>query len=227
MYGWRAKLGFIVPANNSVIEPEMYRILPEGVSLHFTKVRLMGAPNEQLDLGPAVDLLKCGGMDVIVYACMAGSLTQTKEWETLITHTSGVPALSASTALINALSGMAAKNIAVATHYPQPRLAEVKRWFEQNRLSVVSSDTAELNDPKSVCNLPAESVYQLAKKANNDRAEVVCLVATDLRTFPILQMLENDLGKPVISSNQAILWCALRLAGIKSSIEGYGSLFRY
>ena len=64
----------------------------------------------------------------------------------------------------------------------------------------------------------------MARKANRPEADAVCLLATDLRSFPILQQLEDDLGKPVISTNQAILWKSLLAAGMKPEIQGYGRL---
>ena len=50
------------------------------------------------------------------------------------------------------------------------------------------------------------------------------LSGTGMPTLPVLQLLEEDLGKPVISSASAMMWCALRLAGVRQPIAGYGRL---
>ena len=71
MYGWRGQIGFIVPVNNTVFEPELYHLVPEGVSFHFTK-RDSGSevlPNKPYD-DEGADMLQRAGVDVVVYACV-------------------------------------------------------------------------------------------------------------------------------------------------------------
>jgi maleate cis-trans isomerase len=80
-----------------------------------------------------------------------------------------------------------------------------------------------------VQNIYAESeqrAYQLARQADTPEADAVFLSGTGLPTVGVLEMLEQDLKKPVISSNQASLWRALRLAGVRQPITGFGSLLR-
>ncbi|PYN75041.1 MAG: hypothetical protein DMD96_28625 [Candidatus Rokuibacteriota bacterium] len=69
-----------------------------------------------------------------------------------------------------------------------------------------------------------ERAYRLAREADVPRADAVLLSGTGLPTVGILELLERDLGKPVISSNQASLWRALRLAGVREPITGFGRL---
>jgi len=59
---------------------------------------------------------------------------------------------------------------------------------------------------------------------NIPEADAVFISCTSVRTFEIIAPLERDLGKPVISSNQATIWHALRKTGIRDTIEGYGRL---
>jgi maleate isomerase len=227
MYGWRAKLGFIVPANNTVIEPELYSVVPDGVSLHFTKLDLRRTEYEQVDKAMAVKLLGCGRMDVISYACMSGSLLDSANWESETFAKTEIRAVAATTALMEGVRTLKAKKIAIVTHYAGARLTQVRHWFEQNDLSVVSAETLELLDQSAVCDVPIEAVYRLAKTVNRENADCLCLLATDLRTFPIIHELEKDIGKPVVSSNQTLLWKALRIVGIDESIKSCGQLFEY
>jgi maleate isomerase len=71
-----------------------------------------------------------------------------------------------------------------------------------------------------------ERAYQLARQANTPDAEAVLLSGTGLPTLGVLDTLEQDLKKPVLSSNQASLWQALHLAGVQQAITGFGSLLR-
>ena len=227
MYGWRSQIGFIVPTNNTVIEPEMYSIVPEGVSFHFTKVIFKDTTRDGRNKdagGEAAEALHRGHVNVIAYACMATSLVDAPNWERETTEQFGVPAVAAATALKEALRAVGAHNIALVCHYPQERLPLVKESFKNDGFNVVSAETADISDQREVNRIPTEKVYELARKANTSEADAICLLATDLRTFPILQQLEDDLGKPVVSNNQSLLWKALRLADIKAEIPGHGSL---
>jgi maleate cis-trans isomerase len=80
---------------------------------------------------------------------------------------------------------------------------------------------------EDVINIYAESeerAYALARKADTPAAEAVLLSGTGLPTVGVLQTLEHDLGKPVLSSTQAMLWHALRVAGVRQAVPGFGRL---
>jgi maleate isomerase len=70
----------------------------------------------------------------------------------------------------------------------------------------------------------AERAYRLARRVDTEEAEAVFLTGTGMPTLPVLEALEQDLGKPVISSASAMMWHALRLAGVRQPIAGYGRL---
>lgn len=91
-----------------------------------------------------------------------------------------------------------------------------RRRVDEPRLEGVTSIYAE----------SAERAYQLAREADTPGAEAVLLSGTGLPTIDVLERLEHDLGKPVISSMQASLWQSLRLAGIREPIQGFGRLLR-
>ena len=69
-----------------------------------------------------------------------------------------------------------------------------------------------------------ERAYRLAREADAPAADAVLLSGTGLPTVGVLELLERDLGKPVLSSNQASLWRALRMAGVREPITGFGRL---
>ena len=232
MYGWRSQIGFIVPVNNTVFEPEMYYLVPEGVSFHFTKIVVSG-PTDGKDRGAAegADILHRSGVDVIVYAGMAASFVGASQWEQETTERTGLPAVTAANATKEALQAVGAQSIALVCHYTEDRLRQLRGSFEVDGFKVVSVGTASITEGaadlaklQEISRIPAEEIYRIARKADSPEVDAICILPTNLRTFPILQQLEYDLGKPVVSTNQAILWKALQLAGIKPEIEGYGRL---
>ena len=84
MYGWRARLGLVIPANNTVIEPEFARMLPEGVTAFGAKIRSHGLSAKGIERmvensHRAVEELAVGDMSAFAYACLATSLVKGSE----------------------------------------------------------------------------------------------------------------------------------------------------
>lgn len=72
-----------------------------------------------------------------------------------------------------------------------------------------------------------EAAYEMGLKVNGIENEVIFISCTNFRAIEIIRKLEEETGKPVISSNQATLWYALRKLGLNDSIKGLGRLFEY
>jgi maleate cis-trans isomerase len=75
-----------------------------------------------------------------------------------------------------------------------------------------------------IAEMPAETAYQLAKEVDKPAADAVFISCVNWHTFEIIDRLERELGKPVITSNQATIWNMLRMAGVNDRIRGYGRL---
>jgi len=73
----------------------------------------------------------------------------------------------------------------------------------------------------------AQVAYQMAREAFRESAEAVLISATNFRTLSVIEELERDLDRPVVTINQAILWSALRRLGIVTPIPGLGRLFQH
>jgi maleate cis-trans isomerase len=72
--------------------------------------------------------------------------------------------------------------------------------------------------------LSPEIAYEMGLKVNGRENEAIFLSCTNFRTIEIIEKLEQETGKLVISSNQTTMWYALRKLGIKDSIKGFGLL---
>src|SRR5205085_2816335 len=145
MYGWRARIGFIVPSNNNVVEPELYHVVPDGVSFHFTKIVFatnIDGKNKDPG-GEAATVLQRGGVDAIIYACMATSLLEASDWEQQTTLQTGIPAATAATAVKEALRAVGVKSVALVCHYPADRFPLLKESFARSRFDVVGIESAE------------------------------------------------------------------------------------
>lgn len=237
MRGWRARLGFLVPPGNPTVEPEMMQLAPRGVSVHFARLVASG-PTGTLSgqeernrsmlahIEPSAELLAMVRPDVIVLAHTASSYTLGREGEAqliarLEQHT-GTRFMTAAGAVLQALAHLGARKIALGTPYGEDTSLQGKAHLEAHGVQVVGF--GRLAQVQNIYDETPERAYALARQVDTPEAEVVFLSGTGLPTIEVLDVLEQDLGKPVLSSATAMMWQALRVARIGQPIQGYGRL---
>jgi maleate isomerase len=242
MFGWRARIGLLVPPGNPTVEPEFYMMAPEGVTVHcarlqgFQSFNTPGAPAgmEQRTLayleelpGPAQALASVRPAVIILAHTASSYATGFASEPQLIERLSaltGATTLTAARAVLAALRHLGVKKLALGTPYPEAISAMGKAYWEAAGFDIVGYHRLA-----GVQNIYAESeqrAYHLARQAYAPDADAVLLSGTGLPTVSVLEMLEQDLKIPVISSNQASLWQALRLAGVRQAVTGFGRLLR-
>jgi maleate isomerase len=237
MIGWRARLGFLVPPGNPTVETEMIELAPEGVSLHFQRMVARGiggsldgqsGRNQMMidHLGDSVELLAMVNPDVIVIAHTATSYHLGREREAALLarlqEASGMRIVTAFGAVSQALRRLDVKRLALGAPYSPEVTLQGKAHLEAHGFEVVSF--ANLPDVTNIYDETAERAYRLARTVDRDTAQAVFLTGTGMPTLPVLEALEEDLGKSVISSASAMMWHALRSAGVRQPIPGYGRL---
>lgn len=126
MYGWRAKIGLIVPSSNTTMEPELYRAAPQGVSIHTSRIPLKEVTAESLlemerhTLRASQELVDAD-VDLILYGCTSGSLIGGPGFDKAIIAkiygATGKPAVTTATAVVEALETLGLRRIVVATPY--------------------------------------------------------------------------------------------------------------
>ena len=235
MYGWRARIGLVIPANNTVIEPECSKIMPLGVSAFGARIRSFGLTAEGIEKmvensHRAVEELAVGGMDVIAYACLATSLVKGENWtqnfQEMVQLKTGKPVFTAAHATLDALHNFGVSRVALATPYPDSINNLLYPLFKSADIEIVALKNVTVKNSLEVCRLPPLTAYRLAKEADHEKAEAICVLATDFRSIESLKFLEEDLGKPAISTNQALMWRCLRACRISDRISEYGSLLQ-
>jgi maleate cis-trans isomerase len=237
MIGWRARLGFLLPPGNPTVEPEMIALAPEGVSVHFHRMVAYGAPGSlegqdertrtMIDhIDGSVELLASVEPNVIVVAHTATSYYLGRQGEAdllgRLQNSTGTRVTTAFASVVRALERLNVQRVALGTPYSPGTTAQGKALLEAHGLQVVNF--ANLKGVTNIYEETAERAYGLARLVDREDAEAVFLSGTGMPTLPVLEMLEQDLGKPVISSASAIMWRALRLAGVGEPIRGFGRL---
>ena len=230
-------MGFLLPPGNPTVEPEMIALAPEGVSVHFHRLAAYGKPGslegqdertrrmiDQID--GSIELLASVEPNVIVLAHTATSyyLGRQGEADTLgrLQKATGTRVTTAFASVVRALERLNVRRLALGTPYSPETTLQGKTLLEAHGLQVVNF--ANLQGVTNIYQETAERAYGLARLVDRENAEAVFLSGTGMPTLPVLELLEQDLGKPVISSASAMMWHALRLAGVRQLIPGYGRL---
>jgi maleate isomerase len=231
----RYKIGLIVPANNSVIEPELWSLSLPDVAFYATRIMAKGnltgeaVLKMEATVDRAVDELVATGVDVIVYADMVTTFIMDRNWNEIrtaeISNRAGIPCVSAWTALRDALERLEIARFAVGTPYPANIHELVPDYFTDKGYVITADATLDVLSMREVAKVKPGSIVRVARSISMAPAEAVVFLATDLHTFDILDEMENELGLPVLSSNQTILWAALKTVGYPAETQGPGRLF--
>ena len=229
------RIGLLVPSSNTTVEPEFYRALPASVTLHTARLFLTEITPEAIlkmveDLEQQSRLLASAEVDVIVMGATAPSFLKgagyDREVMARIEKATGKPATTTSTALLRALRFLDAKRIVLGSAYTDKVNAIAQGFLEANGLQVVAARGLGMVDNLAVGRLGPESAYELARDAARADADAVVLACTNWRSMDVIERLERELGKPVVSTTQVSVWDALRLIGYRGEISGYGRLLR-
>ncbi len=241
MYGQRGRIGLIVPSSNTVCEPEMAALSPEGVMTYSTRILFeptiegLKAMKDHVERA-CLELSSEGISGIIVFCCTIGSMIGGANYDQEIIHLieekAGVPAMTTTTAVKAALDALGVNRIAVATPYTREINEIEKSLLESMGYNVtnivgVNEDVppAEFTN-EMIGRLAPEEAYQLGLKVSDSQNEAIFISCTTFRAIEIIQRLEEKTGKPVITSNQTAMWYALRKLGINDSIQGFGRLFQ-
>lgn len=235
MYGWRSKIGIIIPSVNATMEPEMWRMAPEGVSVYASRMLAVGCSIDDLKAQDAfvetcAQELGTAYPDVIVFGCTSGSFLGGPEWESgirrRITQISNCQAITTTGAVLNALNAFGKKKLTIASPYVDEVADLESRFFRSQGYDVVSEKNLGFDKGIDIFSQQPSNIYSLARAAVVPETEILFISCTNLRTIENLEVLEQDLGIPVISSNQCSMWVALRATHVNQKIDGWGSLMR-
>ncbi|WP_299614047.1 Asp/Glu racemase [uncultured Tateyamaria sp.] len=234
----RARFGVLVPFTNTNLEPDMALLCPEGVSLHVA--RLGGYDQDEIpdaaqmhglgaaDLDEPLRLLQGVRPDVILYGCTSATLTHGLAFDRALAERiraeSGARTVTAAGALVHALKVLNVDRIGFASPYVAA-INDMATGFlsEAGIQTVARSDVEGELDNYGQGELDPDAVFELGLAADHADAQAVVLSCTDMRSVEVITRLEQALGKPVITSNQAMMFQAMQLCGIELGASKYAS----
>ena len=231
--GYRARLGMILLETDQTLEVEMRLLSQPGVAVYHSRLEMevevspesLLAMEERLP--QAAKLLAAEfKFDAIGYGCTSASTLIGDDVVEAAIQTAhpGVPCTNPILAAIAAFRRLDIDSIAVVTPYTADVTDRIASHFEAN--GIATTTVASFLEPSDlvVGRISESSIADAVREVNSDAADAVFVSCTSLRSFGILESLEHELDKPVVSSNQAFAWHLHRLGGFDDAIEGFGRL---
>jgi len=157
---------------------------------------------------------------------MSGGVDMDKHVVAEIARATKRPALSTASALNAAFAALGARRMVFISETKQDDHDRKLEYLREAGYDIVADKAACLAGTDTYCTMPPRLWYDLAMSLRNDSADVYFLSCANIQSIDVIADLERDLAKPVVTSNQAAIWCALRAAGIRDDIPGLGALLR-
>jgi maleate isomerase len=233
--GRRARIGIVVPSVNTVMEPWAQRTVPPGVSILAARMFIPPATTPEAFIAMdrnegrmAIRQLSSVFPDVVAYGCTASSIVQGIDYDAHlrreISDMCKVPATTAAHSILSAARTLGAAAVSIVSPYTKDVDEAEHRYFEDAGLKVTGGACLGISDGFALAEPEPDALYELGVRGCDARAEALVMTCLNTRSHTVIARLEQALGKPVITSTQATLWHALRLAGIQDRIGGYGKL---
>jgi len=230
MTEWSRKLGLIVPSWNTVIEYEVWRLVPAGVSVHTARIPHTedseAAFVAMIEQAPhAVDTLVHAAVDAICYACTGGSFFRGAAYDQQLgldlTEHAQRPVITMARAIVDAAQALGLQRIAVAAPYEQWLLDRLVEYLEASGFRVLNAHG--LGQQANVAHTPDDAL-DLAENGWHPDADGLVISCGNFPTLEMLETIEGRFGKPVVTSNQASVWSLLSSVGLPTLIPGGGQL---
>ncbi|NNE21481.1 MAG: Asp/Glu racemase [Rhizobiales bacterium] len=228
----RARIGVLVPFTNTNLEPDLTMVRPDGISFHFARLGGYDADEipddkQMAGMGAATidePLRMIAGVkpDIVMYGCTSATLIHgvafDRELAVRIQEFTDAATITAAGALVHALKSLGATCVGFASPYVGAINEQAVSFLADAGIETVNvADVGKALGNYGQGELTPDEVFALGKRADHPTAEAIAMSCTDMRSIEMIDRLEAELGKPVVSSNQAMLFEALEMLDIRSS----------
>lgn len=234
----RAAIGLIVLATDHTIEREWRDIMSrvDGVGVFHSRIWNEPEINPETlarmedELAACTKVLRPGErIDVVGYGCTSGAMVIGPEnvAKRVQSERPEVPVTNPITAATTGLKVMGVKRVALLTPYVDEVNLWMREYIEKEGLQVPVMGSFNHSNDNEVARISERSIEEsLVELASHDEVDGAFVSCTSLRVCNIIERAEQRLGKPITSSNHALAWHCLRLAGVEDELDGLGRLFR-
>jgi maleate cis-trans isomerase len=213
----RARIGLIIPSVNRMTEPQFNHYAPEGLGIHVARGRVAGQPSRTVaeltdEIAHAAGTLADAHPDLIVFHCTHTSMKEGADGEAriinLIRKTTGIDALSTSSLVNDALRALELRRLVVLSPYQSND--NIIDYLAASGFTVVNDVALKCKTAADFEAITPQHWLELAKEADRPDADGIFLSCTNTTQIEAVAATEEALGKPVVNSNQAVLWGCLK-----------------
>ena len=232
-FGWRAKVGLILPSLQTVTEPLYYRIAPRGVAFFTSRVLIRGNvltshTEMEKDAFRAGEELAAAQVDCVTYCCAGSGVLQgidgDRKFCLQMERETGIPTISALSAMIDGLETMGLKNLVLVSPYKDEMPHAEEKLLQENGFRVIKSRSMAIESGLEFALVSPGEIYRFCRKTWDERADGLVISCMNFNAMPCIGPLEKDLGKPVISSHSATLRKILKVVKVHEPIPEFGRL---
>ncbi|KZB56633.1 Asp/Glu racemase [Thalassospira xiamenensis] len=228
------RIGLITLATDFNSEDDLRRIIPDDVGLFTTRIENANPITVDTLRSMADDLPRAArtllpgyGVDVAIFGCTSGTAVNGSDRiEALINK--GMPGTAVTNPLLAtdvALRTIGAQKIAVVAPYVLDVTRSVAEQLIARGFDVTRLMGFGLENDIDMTAIPPDALLAAALQVNSPDADAVFISCTAIRSAEIAERAEKLMGKPVITSNQAMIWHALHLMKYDKPVAGFGTLF--
>jgi maleate isomerase len=228
------RIGLIALATDFNSEQDLRRMYPDGVEIFTNRVLNANPVTMQNLRNMAGDISRAAGgilpgfsLDAMIYGCTSGTVANGAEKIEQLVQKScpGVPVTNPVTAALAAFAHFGAKRISILTPYTEEVNLEMASYFEDHGIEVLNIAGLDYESDIEMTGIPPRDIADAAIGVCDDSADLLFISCTAIRSSMVIEQIEKRLGKPVVSSNQALVWHSLKLLNSDAAVTGYGSLF--
>jgi maleate isomerase len=229
------RIGLIALATDFNSEQDLRRMYPDGVEVFTNRVLNANPVNLQNLRNMAGDISRAAGgilpgfsLDAMIYGCTSGTVANgAQKIESLVHETCpGIPVTNPVSAALAAFAHLQAKKISILTPYTEEVNLEMAAYFATQGIEVINIAGFGYDSDIDMTGIPPREIAEAAAKVCDKNADLLFVSCTAVRASLVIEDIETTIGKPVVTSNQALVWHSLKLVGYSRGIEGYGSLFQ-
>jgi maleate isomerase len=232
--GPRLRIGMMIPSVNFVADPQIQAMLPAGVQLHTTRMKLVGSSDEEMhamvkEVDQCAQLLADADPQRILFHCTAASTISVDMGPKIcrrITDLTGIPATDTAAAIVAAFQALGVRKIVMVTPYPHNVNAHEVEYFGHFGIEVLREHGLGLFGGREFARIPPDEWYRLVMENRHEDADAYFISCAQVRAAEVIETLEGELKRPVVTSNNAVAWRCLRQSGIADQVSGFGRLLR-
>jgi maleate isomerase len=232
----RAAIGLVVLATDQTLEHE-FRLLLRQPGIAFFGARVFNdadiTPRTLREIGPRIApgaglILPGIPLDVVAFGCTSATMTLGEEavFAEIRKARPGIACSTPVTAALAAFRALGARGIGLLTPYAPQINESLVAYFAARGVTIAAVATFNRQDDLEAARISVRSIEEAAARlAAVPGVDAIFVSCTSLRLAEAVQGLEARIGMPVTSSNHAMAWHCLRLAGIADAMPSAGRLF--